>query len=146
MHYTEYSLSYPLYVTQQKATERHIKQVAGDHHVAQLNLMCHQHTELPNGKYKKKNPQTKQKQAHHKTGEQRPPNQYKKSFDPKLAHKKKDNAASAEILVILKGSSVQLKSISAKHATSLATTQDFASRKSSKNYPITITENPLHIS
>ena len=28
-----------------KATARHIKQVAGDPQVAQINLMCHQHTE-----------------------------------------------------------------------------------------------------
>ena len=68
-----------------KATSRHIKQVAGDLQVAQINLMHHQHTELPNGRYKKKKPQAKQKQAHQKNGEQRPPNQYKKSFDPRLA-------------------------------------------------------------
>ena len=29
-----------------KATARHIKQVAGDSQVAQINLMCHQCTEL----------------------------------------------------------------------------------------------------
>ena len=37
-----------------KATARHIKQVAGDPQAAQINLMHLQHTELPNGKYKKK--------------------------------------------------------------------------------------------
>ena len=34
-----------------KATARHIKQVAGDPQAAQINLMHHQHTELPNGEY-----------------------------------------------------------------------------------------------
>ena len=33
-----------------KATARHIKQVAGDPQAAQINLMHHQCTELPNGK------------------------------------------------------------------------------------------------
>ena len=39
---------------------------------------------------KRKSKQVKQKQAHQKNGEQRPPNQYKKSFDPRLANKNKD--------------------------------------------------------
>ena len=76
-----------------KATARHIKQVAGDPQAAQINLMHHQCTELPNGKCKKRNPQAKQKQAHQKNGEQRPPSQYKKSFDPRLAHKHKDRCS-----------------------------------------------------
>ena len=37
-----------------KATVHHIKQVAGDPQTAQINLLRHQHTELPTGKYKKK--------------------------------------------------------------------------------------------
>ena len=37
-----------------KATARHIKQVAGDPQVAQINLMHHQCTELSNSRYKKK--------------------------------------------------------------------------------------------
>ena len=76
-----------------KATARHIKQVAGDPQAAQINLMHYHCTELLNGKYKKKKPQVKQKQAHQKNGEQRPPNQYKKSFDPRLAHKNKDRCS-----------------------------------------------------
>ena len=76
-----------------KATVGHIKQVAGDPQVAQINLMQHQCTELPNGKYKRKNPQAKQKQAHQKNGEQRPPIQYKKSFDPRLPHNNKDSCS-----------------------------------------------------
>ena len=37
-----------------KATACHIKQVAGDPQAAQINLLRHQCTELPTGKYKKK--------------------------------------------------------------------------------------------
>ena len=37
-----------------KATACHIKQVAGDPQAAQINLLRHQRTELPAGKYKKK--------------------------------------------------------------------------------------------
>ena len=36
-----------------KATACHIKQVAGDPQAAQINLLRHQRTELPAGKYKK---------------------------------------------------------------------------------------------
>ena len=39
-----------------KATGYHIKQVAGDPQAAQINLLRHQCTELPAGKYKKKRP------------------------------------------------------------------------------------------
>ena len=37
-----------------KATACHIKQVAGDPQATQINLLRHQHTELPAGKYKRK--------------------------------------------------------------------------------------------
>ena len=45
-----------------KATAHHIKQVAGDPQAAQINLLRHQCTELPAGKYKKIRPPVKQKQ------------------------------------------------------------------------------------
>ena len=76
-----------------KVTARHIKQVAGGAQVAQINLMHHQHTELPNCKYKKRKPQVKQKQANWENGEQRLPSQYKMSFDPRLAHKNKERCS-----------------------------------------------------
>ena len=41
-----------------KATARHIKEVAGDAQATQINLMHHQCTESPSGKYKKRNPQS----------------------------------------------------------------------------------------
>ena len=46
-----------------KATAHHIKQVAGDSQAVQINLLRHQHTELPAGKYKKKRPPVKSKQS-----------------------------------------------------------------------------------
>ena len=128
-----------------KTTARHIKQVAGDPQVAQINLMHHQHTELSNGKYKKKKSSAKQKQVQNKNVKQKPPNQYKKSFDPRLVHKTKIGVASGEIQGFLKGSNAQQKNSNARHAISLATTQAFAFRKPSKNKPITSTRNLLQI-
>ena len=44
------------------ATMHHIKQVAGDLQATQINLMCHQQTELPTNKHnKKRRPNGKQK-------------------------------------------------------------------------------------
>ena len=86
-----------------KATARYIKQVAGDPQVAKFNLMCHQCTELSNGKYKMKKLQAKQKQAHQKNGEQRPSQQYKKSFDPTVAQKNKDRCSKCGDSVHLEG-------------------------------------------
>ena len=60
--------------------------------------------------------------------------------------KTKIGVASDEIPLMSKGSSAQQKKFNARHATSLAITQTFVSRKPSKNKPITSTENPLHIS
>ena len=53
-------------VDSSKATAHHIKWVAGDPQAAQINLLTHQHTELPAGKYKKKRPPVKPKQSNHK--------------------------------------------------------------------------------
>ena len=53
-----------------KATARQIKQVAGDPQATQINLIHHQCTELPGGKYKKTKPPGKQKQVQHKNAEQ----------------------------------------------------------------------------
>ena len=49
-----------------KATVQHIKQVAGDPQAAQINLLRHQCTELPAGKYKKKRSSVKPKQSNQK--------------------------------------------------------------------------------
>ena len=49
-----------------KATACHIKQVAGDLQAMQINLLRHQHTELPARKYKKKKLSVKSKESNHK--------------------------------------------------------------------------------
>ena len=79
-----------------KATAKHIKQVAGDTHTVQINLMRHQHTELSSGKHKKKKPFVKSRQSSHKNAgneNQQVLSHYKKSFDPKNTHKKKDRCS-----------------------------------------------------
>ena len=53
--------------------------------------------------------------------------------------------ANVVILLILKGSSAWPNNTSAKHVTSLATTQAYASKKHNKCNLITRTGNPLHI-
>ena len=49
-----------------EATAKHIKQVASDPHAAQINLMQHQHTELPPSKFKKKQKPFKSRQDNNK--------------------------------------------------------------------------------
>ena len=49
-----------------KATVRHIKQVSGEPQAAQINLLCHQRTELPEHRYKKKKSHTKPWQGNSK--------------------------------------------------------------------------------
>ena len=73
-----------------KATARHIRQVAGDPHAAQINCMHHPRTELPSRKNKKRKPVVKQRQPHHKNAEHPVSGQFKRYFDPKLVHKYKD--------------------------------------------------------
>ena len=75
-----------------KATACYIKQVAGDLQAAQINLLRHQCTELPAGKYKKKRAPMKPKQVNHKhKGNEgfHPQAQHKKRFDTKGAHSDK---------------------------------------------------------
>ena len=49
-----------------KATARHFKQVSGEPQAAQINLLCHQRTGLPQHRYKKKKSHTKPRQGHNK--------------------------------------------------------------------------------
>ena len=76
-----------------KATMHHIEQVPGDSQATQINLLRHQHAELPAGKYKKERSSVKPKQSNHKQhGSERyqVQNQNKKQFDAKSAHQNKD--------------------------------------------------------
>ena len=79
-----------------KATSCHIKQVTGDLQAAQINLLRHQHTELPAGKYKKKRAPMKPKQVSHKhQGNEgyHPQAQPKKRFDTKGVHNDKSRCS-----------------------------------------------------
>ena len=49
-----------------KATAKHFKQVASDPPAAQINLMCHQYTELPSSKFKRKQKPFKSRQDNNK--------------------------------------------------------------------------------
>ena len=105
-----------------KATARHIKQMAGDPQVAQINLMHHHQTELPNGKYKMKNHKPSRSKHIIKMMNKDLQTNTRRALILDWLTKIRTDAASVEIQLILKGSSAQPKSISAKNATSLATT------------------------
>ena len=75
-----------------KATACHIKQVAGDLQAAQINLLRHQRTELPAGKYKKKRSSMKPRQTNNKNQGQEGYHlqvQPKKKFDTRGVHNDK---------------------------------------------------------
>ena len=75
-----------------KATACHIKQVAGDLQAAQINLLGHQRTELPAGKYKKKRSSMKPRQSNNKNQGQEGYHsqvQSKKKFDTRGVHNDK---------------------------------------------------------
>ena len=86
-----------------KATARHIYQVAGGMQATQIHLMRHQGTELSNGKYKKQKPQAKPRPMQNKNVEQKQPSQYKKSFDPRSAHKQKERCSKCRDSTHLEG-------------------------------------------
>ena len=69
-------------------------------------------------------------------------NPIQEEFDPRLAHKNKDKCGNS---AHIEGFQCPAQNTSAKLAMSLATTQASASRKHSKNNPITSTGNQLCI-
>ena len=89
-----------------KATVYHIKQVAGDPQAVQINLMGHQHTELPSSKYKKKRTLWKPKQTNYKhqgSDSHKPQVQQKKKFDTKGAHNDRNRCSKCGDTVHLEG-------------------------------------------
>ena len=79
-----------------KVTACHTKQVAGDPQAVQINLLRHQCTEQPVGKYKKKKSSVKPRQSKYKNhGDENSqvPSQHKKQFDVKNAHQNKDRCS-----------------------------------------------------
>ena len=77
-------------------TVRHIKQVASDQEVTQINLMCHQCTDLPASKHKKKSfvkprpPSYKNDASDRHQVPSYHNNNYKKNFDAKNVYKNKE--------------------------------------------------------
>ena len=116
-----------------KATVNDIKQVAGDPQAAQINLLRHQCTELPAGKYKKKRPPVKPKQSNHK--QQSSENyqvqaQHKMRFDPKSTLNNKDRCSKCGDTAHIEGFQCPAKNTNVKLATSLDILQACVSRKS----------------
>ena len=81
-----------------KATVCHIKQVAGDPQGVQINLLRHQHTELPAGKYKKQSNYNQ----HGSEGYQ-VQTQHKKEFDAKCAHQNKNRCSKCGDTALIEG-------------------------------------------
>ena len=117
-----------------KATAHHIKQVADDPQAVQINLLRHQCTELPAGKYKKKDsPLVRSKQSNHKnqgSKNSQVPTQHKKWFDVKNAHQNKKRCSKCGDSIHVEGFQCPAKSSSVKLVTSLDTLPAFVIRKS----------------
>ena len=75
-----------------KATAWHIKKVASDPTVAQINLVRHQQTDLPPSKHKRNafKPRPSSNKCH-TSKQQMPP--YRRKFDPKQAHTIKERCS-----------------------------------------------------
>ena len=76
-----------------KSTARHIKAVASDPKVAQVNLMRHQRTDLQpsKGKWKQNSHKSRSKKYSGEHKNQRPP--HKPRFDPSQAHQRRDRCS-----------------------------------------------------
>ena len=121
-----------------KATACHIKQVAGDPQAALINLLRHQCTELPAGKYKKKKSSVKPKQSNHKqhgSESYQVQTHHKKGFDPKSAHQNKDRCSKCRDTAHIEGFQCPVKKYQCKachkfgHFTSLCFQKKQASSK-----------------
>ena len=73
-----------------KATSRHIKQVASESQVAQINVTRYQHTDLPASKHKKRKPFVKPRQPSHKNDTSDRQSHFKRSFDAMNVYKNKE--------------------------------------------------------
>ena len=100
-----------------KTTACHIKQVAGDPQAAQINLLRHQCTELPAGKYKKKKSSFKSRQSNYKNHgnkNSQVPNQHKKQFDVKSAHQNKSRHSKCGDSIHVEGFQYAAKKVQCK--------------------------------
>ena len=129
-----------------KATVGHIKQVAGDPQAVQINLLRHQCTELPTGKYKKKRLPVKSKQSNHKPQSSESYHaqaQHKKRFDSKSTHNNKDRCSKCGDTAHLEEIQCPAKNTSAKLAINVDILQACVSRKSKQT---SNPEGPKHTS
>ena len=114
-----------------KATVCHIKEVASDPQGAHINMMRYQCTDLPPSKHKKKYffksrpPSHKQYSSEH---QQVPP--YKKTFDLKQAHTRKDKCSMCGYFKHVDGFKCPAKIFSAKLVTSMDISQACVYKKS----------------
>ena len=101
-----------------KASAHHIKQVAGDQQVAQINLMWHQQTELQNNRHnKRKRPVSKQR--HHKAPKNQVTGQVKKIVSIRLWTKTKTNVISVTIQFMHRDFNALLRNTNAKCVTNM---------------------------
>ena len=116
-----------------KATAHHIKQVAGDPQAAQINLLRHQRTELPAGKYKKKRSSMKPRQSNNKNQGQEGYHlqaQPKKKFDTRGVHNDKTRCSKCGDSVHIEGFQCPAKKYQCKLVISLDILQVCVSKRS----------------
>ena len=115
-----------------KVTACHIKHVACDPQAAQINLLKHQDTELPTGKYKKEKSSVKSRPSNskqHGCESFQVQSQHKKRFDVKSAHQNKDRCSKCGDSAHVEGFQCPAKSSGVMFATSLDTLPAFVTRK-----------------
>ena len=126
----------------------HIKQVAGNSQVMQINLLRHQCTELPAGKYKKRKSSVKSRQSNYKlhgSESSQVQSQHKNQFDVNNAHQSKDRCSKCGDSVHVEGFQCPAKTFQWKachtygHFTSLSYQKKINSFqiKEAKSTPVT---------
>ena len=136
-----------------KATACHIKQVAGDLQAAQINLLRHQRTELPAGKYKKKRSHMKPRQSNNKNQGHEGYHlqaQPKKKFDTRGMHNDKTRCSKCGDSVHIEGFQCPVKKYQCKachkfgHFTSMCYQKKQAPSKHRKPKAHQIQEGSIH--
>ena len=115
-----------------KATTYHIKQVADDPQATQINLLMHQCTELPAGKYEKTKSSVKSRQSNHKnlgSKNSQVQRQHKKWFEIRNACQNKERCSKCGDSIHVEGFQCPAKSSSIKLVTNLDTLLAFVFRK-----------------
>ena len=114
-------------------TARHMKQVASDPQVVQINLMWNQHTDLPASKHKMEKSYVKPRPPSHKNdacGKQPIPLYHnKKSFDSKNVYKNKKKCQKWGDSLHVEGFQHPTKSTSTRLAISIDTLLVYVSRR-----------------